>query len=47
MLESLIADKSGGKKTLRKDIEMAHLMAIDTFHKNSYYWSYLLRFSGT
>ena len=46
MLESLIADKSGGKKTLRKDIEVQHLMAIDNFHKNSFYWSYLLRFNG-
>jgi len=46
MLESLIADKSGGKKTLRKDIDVQHLMAIDNFHKNSFYWSYLLRFNG-
>ncbi|KAK2176605.1 hypothetical protein NP493_652g01000 [Ridgeia piscesae] len=47
MLESLIADKSGGKKTLRKDIDMQHLMAIDTFHKNSFYWPYLLKFNET
>jgi len=46
MLESLIADKSGGKKTLRKDIDVQHLMAIDTFHKNSFFWGYLLGYNG-
>ena len=46
MLESLIADKSGGKKTLRKDIDIQHLMAIDAFHKSSFYWPYLLKFNG-
>lgn len=46
MLESLIADKSGGKRTLRKDIDGQYLMAIDQFHKNSFYWNYLLNFSG-
>lgn len=46
MLESLIADKSGGKKTLRKDIDGPHLMAIDAFHKQSFYWPYLLNISG-
>ena len=45
MLESLIAEKSGGKKTLRKDIDMQHLLDIDKFHKKTFYWSYLLRFS--
>ena len=46
MLESLIADKSGGKRTLRKDIDGSYLMAIDQFHKNSFYWNYLLNFNG-
>ena len=46
MLESLIADKSGGKKTLRKDIDVQHLMAIDSFHKSSFFWSYLLSYNG-
>jgi len=46
MLESLIADKSGGKKTLRKDIDVQHLMAIDSFHKTSFFWSYLLSYNG-
>lgn len=47
MLESLIADKSGGKRTLRKDIDGACLVAIDQFHKTSFYWTYLLSFSET
>lgn len=47
MLESLIADKSGGKRTLRKDIDGNCLMQIDSFHKTSFYWSYLLNFSDT
>lgn len=46
MLESLIADKSGGKRTLRKDIDGQYLMLIDQFHKTSFYWNYLLSFSG-
>jgi cytoplasmic FMR1 interacting protein len=46
MLESLIADKSGGKKTLRKDIDVPHLMAIDNFHKTSFFWPYLLSYNG-
>lgn len=46
MLESLIADKSGGKRTLRKDIDGQYLVQIDQFHKTSFYWSYLLNFSG-
>ncbi|XP_059481300.1 cytoplasmic FMR1-interacting protein isoform X1 [Neocloeon triangulifer] len=45
MLESLIADKSGGKRTLRKDIDGQYLVQIDQFHKTSFYWNYLLRFS--
>lgn len=44
MLESLIADKSGGKRTLRKDIDGPCLVQIDQFHKNSFYWAYLLNF---
>lgn len=45
MLESLIAEKSGGKRTLRKDIDYHHLMNIDGFHKTSFFWSYLLNFN--
>lgn len=46
MLESLIADKSGGKRTLRKDMDGNILMKIDEFHKNSFFWNYLLNFSS-
>lgn len=46
MLESLIADKSGGKRTLRKDIDGSILMKIDEFHKTSFNWIYLLNFSS-
>lgn len=46
MLESLIADKSGGKRTLRKDIDGQHLVQIDQFHKTSFFWCHLLNFSG-
>lgn len=46
MLESLIADKSGAKRTLRKDIDGQYLIQIDQFHKTSFYWNYLLSFSG-
>lgn len=47
MLESLIADKSGGKRTLRKDIDGSCLVQIDQFHKTSFCWNYLLNFSET
>ena len=45
MLESLIADKSGSKRTLRKDIDATHLMQIEQFHRISFYWNYLLSFN--
>lgn len=45
MLECLISEKSGGKKTLRKDIDGSYLLQIDQFHKTSFYWNYLLSFS--
>merc|ERR1711973_653661 len=45
MLESLISSKAGAKRTLRKDIDGAMLVKIDEFHKNSFYWNYLLNFS--
>lgn len=48
MLESLITDKAAsGKRTLRKDIDGPYLLAIDQFHKNSFYWNYLINFSQT
>ncbi|KAK4321422.1 hypothetical protein Pmani_007761 [Petrolisthes manimaculis] len=47
MLESLISDKSGGKKTLRKELDGQHLYQIDDFHKTSFFWTYLINFSET
>lgn len=45
-LESLISDKAlSGRRTLRKDIDGQYLIAIDQFHKHSFFWSYLLNFS--
>ena len=45
-LESLISDKAlSGRRTLRKDIDGQYLIAIDQFHKGSFFWSYLLNFS--
>ena len=47
MLESLICDRSKGKKTLRKDIDTKHLEAIEAFHTGSFFWSYLLNFTDS
>ncbi|KAL7645445.1 UNVERIFIED_CONTAM: hypothetical protein RMT77_003831 [Armadillidium vulgare] len=47
MLESLISDKSGGKKTLRKELDGQHLCQIDDFHKTSFFWNYLLNINET
>lgn len=45
-LESLISDKAlSGRRTLRKDIDGQYLIAIDSFHKQSFFWTYLLNFS--
>lgn len=45
-LESLVSDKAlSGRRTLRKDIDGQHLINIDQFHKQSFFWSYLLNFS--
>ncbi|XP_040569024.1 cytoplasmic FMR1-interacting protein [Lepeophtheirus salmonis] len=45
MLESLIAEKSGGKRTIRKDLDDNMINKIDKFHKTSFNWNYLLNFS--
>ena len=46
MLESLFAEKSGGKKSLRKEIDSKMLNEIEEFHKVSFNWNYLLNFSS-
>ena len=45
MLESLVSDR-GGKRPPKKDLDQQHLTEIDNFHKMSFFWSYLLNFSG-
>lgn len=46
MLESLIADKSGSKKTLRSSLDGPIVTAIEDFHKQSFFFTHLLNFSG-
>lgn len=46
MLESLIADKSGSKKTLRSSLDGPIVVAIEDFHKHSFFYTHLLNFSG-
>ena len=43
MLESLISDKAGGGK-MKKDIK-DYVSKIETFHKESFFWEYLINFS--
>ncbi|CAL1540993.1 unnamed protein product [Lymnaea stagnalis] len=43
MLESLIDERSGGKKSVRRD----HIAVIEEFHKKSFFWSYLINFNET
>ncbi|TNN52054.1 Cytoplasmic FMR1-interacting protein 2 [Liparis tanakae] len=45
MLESLIADKSGSKKTLRSCLDGPIVVAIEDFHKHSFFFTHLLNFS--
>ncbi|KAK7922550.1 hypothetical protein WMY93_009452 [Mugilogobius chulae] len=45
MLESLIADKSGSKKTLRSSLDGPIVVAIEDFHKHSFFYTHLLNFS--
>ncbi|TMS17685.1 Cytoplasmic FMR1-interacting protein 2 [Larimichthys crocea] len=45
MLESLIADKSGSKKTLRSSLDGPIVVAIEDFHKHSFFFTHLLNFS--
>jgi hypothetical protein len=47
MLESLISDRGGkNRKSLRKELDLNHVEEIERFHFESFYWSYLLNFSG-
>ena len=46
MLGSLIADKSGSKKTLRSSLDGPIVLAIEEFHKQSFFFTHLLNISG-
>jgi cytoplasmic FMR1 interacting protein len=46
MLESLVADKSGSKKTLRSGLEGPTILDIERFHRESFFYTHLLNFSG-
>ena len=46
MLESLVADKSGSKKTLRSTMEGPTILDIEKFHRESFFYTHLLNFSG-
>ncbi|KAL0858499.1 hypothetical protein ABMA27_012364 [Loxostege sticticalis] len=46
-LEALISDKSGGRRTLRKDLDAATLTQIEQFHRQSFYWGYMLNLSDS
>ncbi|XP_075056193.1 cytoplasmic FMR1-interacting protein 1 isoform X3 [Mixophyes fleayi] len=47
MLESLIAEKSGSKKTLRSSLEGPTILDIEKFHRESFFYTHLLNFSET
>ncbi|XP_028706441.2 cytoplasmic FMR1-interacting protein 1 isoform X10 [Macaca mulatta] len=47
MLESLIADKSGSKKTLRSSLEGPTILDIEKFHRESFFYTHLINFSET
>uniref|UniRef100_A0A8C1A0U7 Cytoplasmic FMR1 interacting protein 1 n=2 Tax=Cyprinus carpio TaxID=7962 RepID=A0A8C1A0U7_CYPCA len=47
MLESLVADKSGSKKTLRSSLEGPTILDIEKFHRESFFYTHLLNFSET
>lgn len=46
MTESLISERSGSKKILRKDIESKYVERLTHFLRISFHWPALLSFSG-
>lgn len=46
MTESLISERSGSKKILRKDIESKYVERLAHFLRISFHWPALLAFSG-
>ncbi|KAI5635911.1 cytoplasmic fragile-X interacting family domain-containing protein [Phthorimaea operculella] len=45
-LEALISDKSGGRRTLRKDLDANTLQQLEAFHAASKHWGALLNLSA-
>ena len=43
MLESLISEKGEGKK--KKEFEKENIAKIEKFHKESFFWEYLINFT--
>ena len=47
MLESLVSEKAvSGRKALRADLKESNIPEFEAFHRNSFFFSHLLRFSG-
>lgn len=45
MLEALISEK-GGRKSLRADLKESSIPDFESFHKSSFFFGHLLKFSG-
>ena len=45
MLESLVDERSGVKKSMRKEMDETHVAVIEDFHRRSFFWTYLLNFN--
>ena len=46
MLESLIGEKQIGRRQSRKELHPKDVTAFELFHKQSFFWSYLLNLNG-
>lgn len=47
MTESLISERGGGRRLLRKEIEAKHIEKLANFLRMSFHWPALLCFSGS
>lgn len=47
MLESILSDKTCAKHHLRRDLDPASLPALQTFHRQTFFWTYLLNLPET
>ena len=46
MLESLLSEKAGQKKSLRSELHQASLPEFEHFHRNSYFFTHILNFNS-